>query len=86
MFSSLALILIFPPPASVLVAPSSAVALISAPSHIVTISEFMLIPPAFHVLMIYVFRLVPVVKLKVLVMISMAPAFPSPVVDAVMDT
>ena len=86
MFSSLALILIFPPPASVLVAPSSALALISAPFPMVTILELMLISPAFPALLVSVFRLVPVVKLKVLVSILISPAFPSPVVDAVMDT
>ena len=86
MFSSLALILIFPPPASVLVAPSSAVALISAPFPIVTISELILISPAFPTLSVSVVRLVPVVRSKVFVSMLMAPAFPSPVVDAVMDT
>ena len=84
MFSG-ALILMLPP-ASVLVAFSLAVALISAPFPMVTILELMLISPAFPALLVSVFRLVPVVKLKVLVSMLMAPAFPSPVVYAVMDT
>jgi hypothetical protein len=52
----------------------------------VTISELMLISPAFPTLPVSVVILVPVVKLKVLVFMSMDPAFPSPVVDAVIDT
>ena len=78
--------LIFPPPTSVLVAFSLAVALISAPSPMVTISELMLIFPAIPLLLVSVVRLVPVSRSKVLVLISIAPAFPSPVVDAVIDT
>ena len=86
MLSSLALILIFPPPASVLVAPCLAVALISAPSPMVIVSELILIFPAFPALLVSVVRLVPVCRLKVLVSILIAPASPSPVVDAVIDT
>ena len=73
-------------PASWLVAFSLAVALISAPSPMVTISELILISPAFPALFVSVVRLVPVSRLKVLVSTLIAPAFPSPVVDAVIDT
>ena len=77
--------LIFPP-ASVLVASALAVALISAPSPIVNVSELMLMSPAFPALLVSVVRLVPVCRLNVLVLIAIAPAFPSPTVDAEIDT
>ena len=83
--SSLALIVMLPP-ASVLVAPAFAVALSWAFSPIFSVSELMLISPAFPALSVSVVRLVPFVRSKVLVSMLMAPAFPSPVVDAVIDT
>ena len=77
-------ILIFPP-VSVLMAFSRAVALIWAFSPMVTSGELISMFPAAPVLLVSVVILVPVSRLKLLVSILIAPAFPSPVVEAEMD-
>ena len=77
--------LIFPP-VSVLVAPSSAVALIEAFSPMVTVGELIVMSPAFPALLVSVVKLVPFSRVKSVVSILICPAFPAPVVEAFIDT
>ena len=74
------------PPASVLVAPFLAVALIWASSPMISCWVVISMSPACPWLLVSVVRLVPVFRVRLFVSMLMAPALPSPVVEAVMAT
>ena len=80
---SLSLLIVMLP--ALLMAFSLAVALIFAPSPMVTVGELMVISPPLPLLSVSVVRVVPVSRVKLLVSILISPAFPAPVVEAVIS-
>ena len=84
--SSWLLLMVMLPPASLLVAPTLAVALSWAFSPIFSVSELMLISPAFPALLVSVVRLVPFSRVKSVVLILIWPALPLSSVEAFMAT